>query len=166
MKKQSESSRASVQRRRFLQQVFTGVGLIAAGTSTRTFGADAPRPRGTEDPYATTNAVPRIQGKPPQFKEKLKITRLETFLVKPRYLFLKVHTDAGIVGLGEPVLEGRAKTCAEAVAEIASYLVVKDPRNVIHHWQAIYLHGFYRGAPLLTSPRGGFERPLWHIKGK
>jgi len=45
-------------------------------------------------------------------KDKLKITKLETFLVKPRWLFLKVHTNAGIVGLGEPLTEGRALTCA------------------------------------------------------
>ena len=54
---------------------------------------------------------------PPQ--DRLRITRLETFLVKPRWLFLRIHTNAGIVGLGEPILEGRAKTCATAVEEIA-----------------------------------------------
>src|SRR6266576_1362789 len=58
-------------------------------------------------------------------KRLLRVTRLETFLVKPRWLFLKVHTDAGIVGLGEPILEGRATTCAAAVAEIAPYLIGK-----------------------------------------
>ena len=41
-------------------------------------------------------------------RERIKITKLETLLVKPRWLFLKVHTDAGIVGLGEPIVEGRA----------------------------------------------------------
>ena len=46
-------------------------------------------------------------------RDPFKITRLETFLVKPRWLFLKIHTDAGIVGLGEPILEGRALTCAD-----------------------------------------------------
>ena len=66
-------------------------------------------------------------------KDPLKITRLETFLVKPRWLFLKIHTNAGITGLGEPILEGRAKTCAEAVKEIEPYLVGKDPRQVVHH---------------------------------
>jgi len=158
-------ARSSVKRRRFLQQTFSAVGLAAAGcASPRALGADAPRL--IEEPYASTNSVPRVQGKPPQFKEKLKITRLETFLVKPRYLFLKVHTDAGIVGLGEPVLEGRAKTCAAAVDEIAPYLVGKDPRNVIHHWQAIYRHAFYRGGPLLTSVLSGIEQALWDIKGK
>ena len=58
------------------------------------------------------------EGLPPRFKSKLRITKLETLLVKPRWLFLKVHTDEGIVGWGEPVTEGRAKTCAEAVAQV------------------------------------------------
>jgi galactonate dehydratase len=99
-------------------------------------------------------------------KEPLKVTRLETFLVKPRWLFLKVHTNAGIVGLGEPILEGRAKTCAEAVKEIEPYLVGKDPRQVVHHWQAIYRHAFYRGGPILTSALSGIDQALWDIKGK
>src|SRR5205823_11185345 len=83
-------------------------------------------------------------------RDPLRVTRLETFLVRPRWLFLKVHTNAGIVGLGEPILEGRASTCAAAVREIEPYLVGKDPRQVTHHWQAIYRHAFYRGGPLLT----------------
>ena len=64
-------------------------------------------------------------------KDKLAITKLETFLVKPRWLFLKIHTNAGIVGLGEPIVEGRARTCAEAVKEIEPYLLGKDPRREI-----------------------------------
>lgn len=99
-------------------------------------------------------------------KDKIKITRLETFLVKPRWLFLKIYTDAGIVGLGEPVTEGRALTCAAAVKEIEPYLVGKDPRAVVHHWQAIYRHAFYRGGPILTSALSGVDQALWDIKGK
>jgi len=103
---------------------------------------------------------------PIQPKDPLKITKLETFLIKPRWLFLKIHTNAGIVGLGEPITEGRAKTCATAVEEIASYLVGQDPRRVAHHWQAIYRHAFYRGGPILTSALSGIDQALWDIKGK
>src|SRR5205814_914517 len=99
-------------------------------------------------------------------KDNLKITKLETFLVKPRWLFLKVHTNAGIVGLGEPITEGRALTCAEAVKEIEPYLVGNDSRRVVHHWQAIYKHAFYRGGPILTSALSGIDMALWDIKGK
>src|SRR5947209_17610829 len=99
-------------------------------------------------------------------KDALRITRLETFKVQPRWLFLKVHTDAGIVGLGEPIVEGRAETVATAVKEIEPYLVGKDPRRVVHHWQAIYRHAFYRGGPILTSALSGIDMALWDIKGK
>src|SRR5262245_23424135 len=99
-------------------------------------------------------------------KGAMKITKLETFLVQPRWLFLKVQTDAGIVGLGEPVVEGRAETVATAVKEIEPYLVGKDPRQVAHHWQAIYRHAFYRGGPVLTSALSGVDMALWDIKGK
>src|SRR5712691_1284413 len=99
-------------------------------------------------------------------KDNLKITRLEMTLVKPRWLFLKVHTNAGIVGYGEPITEGRALTCREAVKEIEPYLIGKDPRRVAHHWQAIYRHAFYRGGPILTSALSGIDQALWDIKGK
>src|SRR5438034_10346866 len=77
-------------------------------------------------------------------KDPLKITKLETFLAKPRWLFLKVHTNAGIVGLGEPVVEGRARTCAAAGKEAEPYLVGPDPRPLVHHWQAICRPAFSR----------------------
>src|SRR5687767_6410593 len=99
-------------------------------------------------------------------RDPLRITRLETFLVRPRWLFLKVHTNAGIVGLGEPLVEGRALTVQTAIREIEPYLVGKDPRQVVHHWQAIYRHAFYRGGPILTSALSGIDMALWDIKGK
>jgi galactonate dehydratase len=68
--------------------------------------------------------------------------------------------------LGEPITEGRALTCAEAVKEIEPYLVGKDPRPVGKHWQAIYRHAFYRGGPILTSALSGIDQALWDIKGK
>ncbi len=106
------------------------------------------------------------QNAPIAAKDKLRITKLETILVKPRWLFLKIHTNAGIIGLGEPVVEGRALTCRTAIEEIAPYLVGKDPRAVTHHWQAIYRHAFYRGGPVLTSALSGIDQALWDIKGK
>jgi galactonate dehydratase len=96
----------------------------------------------------------------------VKITRLETMFVRPRWLFLKVHTDAGIVGLGEPIVEGRAQTVAAAVQEIGRYLVGQDPRRIEHHWQAIYRGQFYRGGPVLCSALSGIEQALWDIMGK
>lgn len=141
-------------RRSFLAQLFGAA--FAGGVSAA--AADA------QQPY-TGGPRPR-EGAPPDFKSKLRITKLETILVKPRWLFLKIHTDEGVVGLGEPITEGRARTCAAAVAEVEPYLVGKDPRAVVHHWQAIYRHAFYRGGPILTSALSGIEQALWDIKGK
>ncbi|MCP5112582.1 MAG: galactonate dehydratase, partial [bacterium] len=99
-------------------------------------------------------------------REELSITRLELYQVKPRWTFLKVHTNAGITGLGEPIVESRGRTVMAAVREIEPYLIGKDPRRVAHHWQAIYRHAFYRGGPVLTSALSGVDMALWDIKGK
>ena len=106
------------------------------------------------------------QPKPFQGYGKVKITKLETILVKPRWIFLKIHTDVGVIGLGEPLLEGRALTIQTAIKEVEPYLIGKDPRQVVHHWQAIYRHAFYRGGPILTSALSGIDQALWDIKGK
>ena len=96
----------------------------------------------------------------------MKITKLETFFVKPRWMFLKISTDGGIVGYGEPIVEGRARTVAAAVQELGEYLIGKDPRQIEHHWQVMYRGGFYRGGPILVSAISGIEQALWDIKGK
>lgn len=115
---------------------------------------------------AQTAPARKANEAPVPAKDKLRITKVETLLVKPRWLFLKMHTNAGITGLGEPVTEGRAITCAAAVKGVEPYLVGKDPRAVTHHWQAIYRHAFYRGGPILTSALSGIDQALRDIKGK
>lgn len=96
----------------------------------------------------------------------MRITRLETLYVKPRWVFLKMHTDEGIVGLGEPVVEGRSQTVAAAVQEAGRYLIGEDPRRIEHHWQALYRGAFYRGGPVLCSALSGIEQAMWDILGK
>jgi galactonate dehydratase len=96
----------------------------------------------------------------------VKITGFETFLVPPRWLFLKIETDEGIVGWGEPVVEGKARTVQTAVEELMEYLIGKDPRQIEDHWQVMYRGGFYRGGPILMSAISGIDQALWDIKGK
>ena len=96
----------------------------------------------------------------------MKITALKTFVVPPRWLFLKIETDAGLAGWGEPVIEGRAHTVQAAVAELADYLVGTDPLRIEDHWQVMYRGGFYRGGPVLMSAISGVDQALWDIKGK
>jgi galactonate dehydratase len=96
----------------------------------------------------------------------MKITCLTTFLVPPRWCFLKIETDDGIIGWGEPVLEGRAQTVAAAVEELSDYLIGKDPRNIEDLWTVMYRGGFYRGGGVHMSAIAGIDQALWDIKGK
>ena len=75
----------------------------------------------------------------------MKITGMQLFKVPPRWLFLKVETDEGLCGWGEPIVEGRADTVKAAVEELAEYLIGKDPLRIEDHWQVMYRGGFYRG---------------------
>lgn len=96
----------------------------------------------------------------------MKIAEIELFLVPPRWLFLKITTDDGIVGWGEPVVEGHAATVATAVREAAEYLLGRDPNAIEDIWQTLYRGRFYRGGPVLMSAIAGIDQALWDIKGK
>lgn len=96
----------------------------------------------------------------------MKITGLKLFKVPPRWLFLKIETDEGLAGWGEPIVEGRADTVLAAVNELADYLIGQDPLRIEDHWQVLHRGGFYRGGPVLSSAISGIEQALWDIKGR
>lgn len=96
----------------------------------------------------------------------MKITALKTFLVAPRWLFLKVETDEGISGWGEPVLEGHAVTLAAKISEYEDFLLGRDPLLIEDTWQMLYRNGCYRGGPVLMSALSGIDMALWDIKGQ
>jgi galactonate dehydratase len=96
----------------------------------------------------------------------MKITKITPFIVPPRWLFIKVETDEGIAGWGEPIVEGRAHTVAAAVDELSDYLIGKDPRHVQDHWNVLYRAGFYRGGAIHMSALAGIDQALWDIKGR
>ncbi len=96
----------------------------------------------------------------------MKITKIETFTVPPRWLFLRIETDAGIVGWGEPVLEGHAESCAAGVMALEDFLKGRNPLHIEDTWQAIYRTGCYRGGPVMMSVLSGIDMALWDIKGK
>ncbi len=96
----------------------------------------------------------------------MKITRLETFHVRPRWLLVRVHTDAGICGWGEATLEGRSLTVETMLREMEHGLVGQDPRRIEHIWQSLHRGGFYRGGPVHGSALAGIDIALWDILGK
>ncbi|HJN29677.1 MAG TPA: galactonate dehydratase [Candidatus Latescibacteria bacterium] len=97
--------------------------------------------------------------------EAIKVTKIESFVLVNSWVFVKISTDAGITGWGE-MLKDDAKACAAGALEVADYLVGKDPRPVVHHWQAIHRGAFYRGGPIKTAILSGIDQALWDIAGK
>jgi galactonate dehydratase len=96
----------------------------------------------------------------------MKITKLTTYRLPPRWMFLKIETDEGVSGWGEPVIEGRARTVQAAVEELSEYVIGQDPSRINDIWQTLYRGGFYRGGPILMSAIAGIDQALWDIKGK
>ncbi|WP_030890968.1 galactonate dehydratase [Streptomyces sp. NRRL F-5053] len=97
----------------------------------------------------------------------MKITRVETFAVPPRWLFCRVETDDGLVGWGEPVIEGRAETVRTAVHELAEqFLIGAEALRIEDHWQLMTKGSFYRGGPVLSSAVAGLDQALWDLAGK
>ncbi|MER6005618.1 galactonate dehydratase [Nonomuraea sp. NPDC051941] len=94
------------------------------------------------------------------------IARVETFLVAPRWLFVRVETDSGIVGWGEATCEGRSETVRTAVDQLAELLIGRDALRIEDHWQVLTKGSFYRGGPILASAVAGLDQALWDIAGK
>ncbi|MCX7521823.1 galactonate dehydratase [Microbacterium sp. STN6] len=96
----------------------------------------------------------------------LRIARVETFLVPPRWLFVRIETEDGIVGWGEASLEGFSESVRTAITQFAEYLVGRDPLTIEDHWQVLTKGGFYRGGPILSSAVSGIDQALWDIAGR
>ncbi len=96
----------------------------------------------------------------------MRISRIETFLVPPRWLFVRVETDSGIVGWGEPVVEGRSETVRTAVEQLSELLIGADPLRIEDLWQVMTKGSFYRGGAILASAVAGLDQALWDIHGK
>ncbi|GAA5520689.1 galactonate dehydratase [Aliifodinibius salicampi] len=94
------------------------------------------------------------------------IEKIDLYKVPPRWLFLKITTSDGVVGWGEPVIEGKADTVAAAVKEFKEVLIGRNPGHIEDIYQTLYRGSFYRGGPILMSAISGIEQALWDIKGK
>ena len=89
--------------------------------------------------------------------DKIKVTKIETFVLKNSWVFVKISTDAGVTGWGE-MLKDDAKACAAGALEVGHYLIGQDPNRVVFHWQAIHRGSFYRGGPIKTAISAGSIR--------
>ncbi len=96
----------------------------------------------------------------------MKIERVEVFPVFPKTNYVKITTDDGLTGWGEPVVEGRARATAAAVTELRDSLIGQNPENIEDIFNLLYRGNFYKGGPVLMSAISGVEQALWDIKGK
>ncbi|MDA8195408.1 MAG: galactonate dehydratase [Thermaerobacter sp.] len=96
----------------------------------------------------------------------MRITELEIVRAHPRWQFLRIHTNTGLVGIADLLLEGHMATMRQAVRDLEYYLIGQDPRLIERHWQALYRGAFYRGGPVLMSALSSVEMCLWDILGQ
>src|SRR5690348_15783368 len=94
----------------------------------------------------------------------MKITRVEALPVD-RYLFVQIHTDEGITGLGESGAWGHLEASQAAIEKFGMYLAGKDPAPIEHHWNVMYRSGHFRGAAIMGAI-SAIDIALWDIKGK
>ncbi|UNK80095.1 galactonate dehydratase [Sphingopyxis granuli] len=96
----------------------------------------------------------------------MKIERIETFVVPPRWLFVRIEATGGIVGWGEASLEGFAEPVDAVFEALRDRFIGADPRAIEDIWQIGYRAGFYRGGPVLMSALSGLDQALWDLNGK
>ena len=99
----------------------------------------------------------------------LKITGLKTFVVNVgsvNWLFCKVYTNQGLVGLGEGSVTSKEATVAQAIMEHERFLTGKDPTEIELLWQGMYRYPRWRGGPILNSAISAVEIALWDILGQ
>jgi len=94
----------------------------------------------------------------------MKITEIEILPID-RYLFVRVHTDAGITGLGESGAWGYLEASGSAVETFKRYLIGQDPLRIEHHWQYLYRWSHFRGAAIMGA-LSAIDIALWDIAGK
>jgi galactonate dehydratase len=82
-----------------------------------------------------------------------------------RAVYVKISTDAGIVGYGEAT-NFAPRAVVGLVEELRPYLLGEDPRRIEHLWQETFRRLFARGGPVTGSAVAGIDIALWDIKGK
>ena len=94
----------------------------------------------------------------------MKITNVETLPVD-KYLFVRIHTDEGISGVGESGAWGFLEPSESAIKKFGQYLLGKDPLLIEHHWQYMYRSSHFRGAAIMGAI-SALDIAMWDIAGK
>ena len=81
-------------------------------------------------------------------------------------VIITVHTDDGLVGVGEAGLQRRWQAIEGAVEHMKRWLIGQDPHRIEYLWQRMWRGGFYPATRLIGSAISGIDIALWDIKGK
>lgn len=98
----------------------------------------------------------------------MKITQVEILAADLGriYIFVRLHTDEGIIGIGEPSCCGKDRAVIGAVQDLTPYLIGSNPFEIERLWNQMYRTCIWRGGPVLMAALSGVEHALWDIKGK
>jgi len=99
----------------------------------------------------------------------MKITKLE--ILRPGwFILIKLHTDEGIVGIGDchpgSACVGSAQAVIGALKFCEEQLIGQDPLTIEAHWQNIFRRTLFRGGSDPMSALGAVDMALWDIAGK
>ncbi len=97
-------------------------------------------------------------------KVPMKITAVETLPID-RYLFVRIKTNEGIIGLGESGAWGFLEASEKTVEPFRRYLIGQDPLRIEHHWQYLYRSTHFTGAAIVGA-LSAIDIALWDIAGK
>lgn len=95
----------------------------------------------------------------------MKITKIEPILAGHRYLFVKVHTDSGLTGIGECGAWGYQEATAVVLKQMEKLIMGLDPMRIEFIWDALTRNLHFRGS-LVQSAISGIDIALWDLKGK
>ena len=97
----------------------------------------------------------------------MKITHLEILRVPHSWVWVRIHTDTELTGLGEPYLENHPEVVIAEVRRLEPFLIGQDPTRIEELWQTMYAGGSgYVGGPVKMSALSGIDIALWDLAGK
>jgi galactonate dehydratase len=99
----------------------------------------------------------------------VRITAIRPLIVNAHmrnWIFVKVETDAGLIGWGEASLEWKTRAVAGAIGDLEPFIVGQDPRRIEHLGQIMTRQPFFRGGIVTMSAISGIEQACWDILGK
>lgn len=97
----------------------------------------------------------------------MKITSIQTVRLKAygNLIWVKIHTDAGLCGLGETFM-WPAPVEAHIHETIAPYLLGKNPLQIDLHWKNLYGYLGFRSSGAEMRATSAVDIALWDLWGK